>query len=253
MNSQEIDEIVQHLENAKYIGASKAVQIIHQLNKDRSRLEQRAADLEARIERMVEKQSHYEAMAHAGGFEAGVESVTKENEPVAWISVLGIDHIGQKFTDVRVSLTKTDVADIPLYTHPAKTLTDEEWNKAFDCYCETDEGVLRFGYELREEWKKEQLIRWKEALKKAQEQDGVSLSVINHPIGEPVNEDKGLNPESLETIEIELPDTPAKTLTSEEIEAEWFKVFEPEAGLGKNLTNGIFEFARAILKKASEK
>jgi hypothetical protein len=48
------------------------------------------------------------------------------NEPVAWISVLGIDHIGQKFTDVRVSLTKTDVADIPLYTHPAKTLTDEE-------------------------------------------------------------------------------------------------------------------------------
>lgn len=48
------------------------------------------------------------------------------NEPVAWISVLGIDKIGQKFTDVRISLTKTDVADIPLYTHPAKTLTDEE-------------------------------------------------------------------------------------------------------------------------------
>jgi hypothetical protein len=40
-----------------------------------------------------------------------------KNEPVAWISVLGIDHIGQKFTDVRVSLTKTDVASIPLYTH----------------------------------------------------------------------------------------------------------------------------------------
>lgn len=48
------------------------------------------------------------------------------NEPVAWISVLGIDHIGQKFTDVRVSLTKTDVADIPLYTHPVKELTDEQ-------------------------------------------------------------------------------------------------------------------------------
>jgi hypothetical protein len=91
------------------------------------------------------------------------------NEPVAWISVLGIDLIGQKFTDVRVSLTKTDVASIPLYTHPVKELTDEEWNKAFDCYCETDEGVLRFNYELRDEWKKEQLIRWKEALRKAQE------------------------------------------------------------------------------------
>ena len=48
------------------------------------------------------------------------------DEPVAWISVLALDHIGQKFTDVRISLTKTDVADIPLYTHPAKTLTDEE-------------------------------------------------------------------------------------------------------------------------------
>ena len=48
------------------------------------------------------------------------------NEPVAWISVLGIDLIGQKFTDVRVSLTKTDVASIPLYTHPVKELTDEE-------------------------------------------------------------------------------------------------------------------------------
>ena len=47
-------------------------------------------------------------------------------EPVAWISVLAIDHIGQKFTDVRVSLTKTDVADIPLYTHPVRELTDEE-------------------------------------------------------------------------------------------------------------------------------
>jgi hypothetical protein len=47
-------------------------------------------------------------------------------KPVAWISVLGVDLIGQKFTDVRVSLTKTDVASIPLYTHPAKTLTDEE-------------------------------------------------------------------------------------------------------------------------------
>ena len=50
------------------------------------------------------------------------------DEPVAWISVLGIDHIGQKFTDVRVSLTKTDVADIPLYTHPAKEL-DEKFKK----------------------------------------------------------------------------------------------------------------------------
>jgi hypothetical protein len=60
--------------------------------------------------------------------------------------------------------------DFPLYTTPQiKQLSDEELNKAFDYYCETDEGVLRFNYELRDEWKKEQLIRWKEALKKASE------------------------------------------------------------------------------------
>jgi hypothetical protein len=51
----------------------------------------------------------------------------------------------------------------------SKTLTDEVLIKAFDCYCETDEGVLKFDLELRDEWKKEQLIRWKEALRKAQE------------------------------------------------------------------------------------
>ena len=50
-----------------------------------------------------------------------------------------------------------------------RELSDKELNKAFDYYCETDEGVLRFNYELRDEWKKEQLIRWKEALKKASE------------------------------------------------------------------------------------
>jgi hypothetical protein len=50
-----------------------------------------------------------------------------------------------------------------------KELSDEQLNKAFDYYCETDEGVLRFNYELRDEWKKEQLSRWKEAFKKASE------------------------------------------------------------------------------------
>lgn len=58
---------------------------------------------------------------------------------------------------------------LDLTTSQIKQLSDEELNKAFDYYCETDEGVLRFNYELRDEWKKEQLIRWKEALKKASE------------------------------------------------------------------------------------
>jgi rubrerythrin len=32
------------------------------------------------------------------------------------------------------------------YTPQIKELSDEELNKAFDYYCETDEGVLRFNY-----------------------------------------------------------------------------------------------------------
>ena len=125
------------------------------------------------------------------------------NEPVAWIDPKELD------MDVSTSVTKNKQfdTDIPLYTnpkkycpsennqayekgfidgmakqrdskvqqfvegytHPVKELTDEVWSKAFDFYCETDEGVLKFDLELRDEWKKEQLIRWKEALRKAQE------------------------------------------------------------------------------------
>ena len=125
------------------------------------------------------------------------------NEPVAWIDPTELD------MDVSTSVTKNKQfdTDIPLYTnpkkycpsennqayekgfidgmakqrdskvqqfvegytHPVKELTDEVWSKAFDFYCETDEGVLKFDLELRDEWKKEQLIRWKEALRKAQE------------------------------------------------------------------------------------
>lgn len=48
-----------------------------------------------------------------------------------------------------------------------KPLSDDVLNKAFDYYCETDEGVLRFDYELRASWKRDQLKRWKEAFRKA--------------------------------------------------------------------------------------
>ena len=82
-------------------------------------------------------------------------------KPVAWMDYLEHSNV----YDLNVS-----GRGIPLYTAPQiKQLSDEELNKAFDYYCETDEGVLRFNYELRDEWKKEQLIRWKEALKKASE------------------------------------------------------------------------------------
>ena len=48
-------------------------------------------------------------------------------------------------------------------------LTDNQIKEAFEYYCETDEGVLRFDYELRDEWKKQQLIRWKQAFAKVGE------------------------------------------------------------------------------------
>jgi cytoskeletal protein RodZ len=44
-----------------------------------------------------------------------------------------------------------------------------------------------------------------------------------------------------------------RELTDEEIESAWFKVFKPESGIGKNITNGVYEFARTILRKAQEK
>ena len=84
-------------------------------------------------------------------------------EPVAWM-IIDVDN-GKSLQSKE---SKFSEINIPLYTSP-RELSDEELNKAFDYYCETDEGVLRFNYELRDKWKKEQLIRWKEAFKKASE------------------------------------------------------------------------------------
>ncbi len=86
-------------------------------------------------------------------------------KPVAWMVAENV--FTDKFSAIEIAKVYEDDV-IPLYTSP-RELSDEELNKAFDYYCETDEGVLRFNYELRDEWKKEQLIRWKEAFKKASE------------------------------------------------------------------------------------
>jgi hypothetical protein len=97
------------------------------------------------------------------------------NEPVAWMDEINTFVLDTDYKQFPKSLQN---GMIPLYTHPhseesvkVKELTDEVWNKAFDFYCETDEGVLKFDLELRDEWKKEQLIRWKEALRKAQKNE----------------------------------------------------------------------------------
>jgi hypothetical protein len=85
-------------------------------------------NLNGRIKRMIEKQSHYESMAHAGGFEAGRELGMKQerernNEPVAWIN-----RKGKNGEHGYLEWDKDDEAEIntPLYTHPVKDLTDAE-------------------------------------------------------------------------------------------------------------------------------
>ena len=92
-------------------------------------------NLNGRIERMIEKQSHYESMAHAGGFEAGRELGMKQeresnNEPVAWMREDGVIAF-HKQKEVDSQGYKWQ----PLYTHPVK-------EQDTDCqYCK--QGCIR--------------------------------------------------------------------------------------------------------------
>jgi len=71
MNANELAEIIQHLENARYTGASKAATMLRQQQEQIDKLTAIVALRELKIERMVEDRSKYEAMAHVGGVEAG--------------------------------------------------------------------------------------------------------------------------------------------------------------------------------------
>ena len=88
-------------------------------------------------------------------------------EPVAWIkndTLIFLKNYTWGSATIHTQKEKDEEFTIPLYTTPqTKPLSDEEMNKAFDYYCESDEGVLRFDYELRKEWKEKELQRWKDA------------------------------------------------------------------------------------------
>ena len=66
------------------------------------------------------------------------------NEPVAWME---IEYGG--FTEYKVWREPVSSKSIPLYTHPAKTLTDEEIMVLYEEYIETqyasESNVLGFG------------------------------------------------------------------------------------------------------------
>ena len=140
------------------------------------------------------------------------------NEPVAWMSTTGNNFVSKKAP----SYVKAGTNDwIPLYTHPhseesvkAKTLKDREADrKRF-----SDEGFNR--------WLDE------------------SISDSGHTVYDLVENVC----EAWHGWENSQYYRPAKTLTDEEIENIAYKVFE--MGDGKE---ALFEFAKAILRKASEK
>ena len=82
MNANELAEGILAIEERIFLTKKE-----HQLfQNSATMLRQQQAEIEnlnGRIERMVEKQSHYEAMAHAGGFEAGRQQGMKQ-ERALW-------------------------------------------------------------------------------------------------------------------------------------------------------------------------
>jgi hypothetical protein len=82
--------------------------------------------LNGRIERMIEKQSHYESMEHAAGFETGRELGMKQerernNEPVAWFEQ------DPDMKSIWYQSEQDNPNAIPLYTYPVK-----EQDESFD-------------------------------------------------------------------------------------------------------------------------
>ena len=71
------------------------------------------------------------------------------NEPVAWVEEDNIKMIGHQFDFQFVAFNrkpKSEADWIPLYTHPAKTLTDEEITKLhLECWDEIEfaRAILR--------------------------------------------------------------------------------------------------------------
>jgi len=67
------------------------------------------------------------------------------NEPVAW-TTSDLDTTNWGDTDWQITVTKEKWSDkqSPLYTHPAKTLTDEEIEECFEESC-TDFKLLENG------------------------------------------------------------------------------------------------------------
>jgi hypothetical protein len=73
------NELADYITENSYIGTVTMEDVATMLRNQQALIE----NLNGRIERMIEKQSHYEAMAHAGGFEAGRQQGMKQ-ERALW-------------------------------------------------------------------------------------------------------------------------------------------------------------------------
>ena len=104
MNANELTEIIEHLENAKYIGASKAATM----------LRQQQSEIEA-LKQIIDANNLNQ---NIGQF------VKPTNEPVAWF---------EQDPDMKSVWYQSDQDNpnaIPLYTHPVKELDED-----FDAIC----------------------------------------------------------------------------------------------------------------------
>jgi hypothetical protein len=73
------NELADYITENSYIGTVTMEDVATMLRNQQALIE----NLNGRIERMIEKSSHYESMAHAGGFEAGRELGMKQ-ERALW-------------------------------------------------------------------------------------------------------------------------------------------------------------------------
>ena len=101
MKANELAEIIEHLENARYIGASKAATM----------LRQQQAEIEA-LKQIIDANNLNQ---NIGQF------VKPTNEPVAWMHKTATSWVS---TFIHPETQPEEW--FPLYTHPVKELTDEE-------------------------------------------------------------------------------------------------------------------------------
>jgi len=145
------------------------------------------------------------------------------NEPVAWTTdKLDTNEWEEGDYQITVTKEKWSKKQIPLYTHPMRELTDEVLVAHVPLMAWEVFSSSLFILENNEITNDEFIKRCYEVVK----------ARCNHPQPDYTQFNTQVHP--------------FKTLTDEEIESAWFKVFKPESGIGKNITNGVYEFARLI-------